>query len=170
MLQHIYRFLHLTSLSWSQTLQTTKLVISVNVQCCWPTNSIYTCISLTVSHPVMACEIWHASHPILGREIDLIYAWEPYHSPTVICWESELAALFLRSTSSLLLDSSIEFCCCFFFFAVFLFVCWDIFLLGRIHTASRQTQPDLFIQTTTRILAITGKPIRTDARSWGVSD
>ena len=50
----------------------------------------------------------------------------------------------------------------FFFFAVFcLFAeisfCWA--------ESTRQTQPDLFIQTTTRILAITGKPIRTDARS-----
>ena len=34
MLKHVYRFLHLTSLSWSQTLQTTKRVLSVNMQCC----------------------------------------------------------------------------------------------------------------------------------------
>ena len=53
----------------------------------------------------------------------------------------------------------------FFLFAVFFICLLKYFLLGRIHTASRQTQTVLFIQTTTCILTITGKPIQTDARS-----
>ena len=48
------------------------------------------------------------------------------------------------------LDSSAAFFC--FFLAVFLFA--EIWLRGRIHTASMQTQPGLLIQITTSILAI----------------
>ena len=70
--------------------------------------------------------------------------------------------IFISTIDSItFLDSSTALFC--FFVAVFLFA--EICLLGRIHSASGQTQPGLFIQTTTRILAITGKPVRTDARS-----
>ena len=101
MLKHVYRFLHLTSLSWSQTLQTTKRVLSVNMQCCWPTNSIYTCTSLTVSHPVMASEIWHVSHGMIIQFLAERLTRYMHGNHIIFqlpCWESVLATPVKQNT------------------------------------------------------------------------